>query len=327
MPIHNPAYRAWEGVRESEWLRWWTICSTGIRRASSSTWLKRLMFTAFFPLLFFAIPLFLFEQSTRDPAISRQLAGFLRGLPRSNMLNDSITMLAGQPSAEQFHEIRHEVWSYLLLTMTGTAQSLLMLVVVGIVAPPLISQDLRTRAYLIYFARPISRLEYIVGKLGIVAFFLFAVGVAPSMILYGAGLLLSPSLDVLLTTWDIPVRILLAAMFFIVPTSLVALAFSSMTTESRYAGFAWFAIWIVGHVTYSALVTMAAMDYNQSQSKFDPGWRVLTSPYQVMLRVQSSIYGFEGENQMLLPCLLLLVAVCVASLVVLFRKVNAPMRA
>jgi ABC-2 type transport system permease protein len=327
MPIHNPAYRAWEGVRESEWLRWWTICSTGIQRASRSTWLKRLIFTSFFPLLFFAIPIFMFEQATRDPTILRPLAGFLRGLPRASMLQDSIDLLSRQPSAEQFLEIRREVWSYVLLTMTGTAQSFLMLVVIGIVAPPLISQDLRTRAYLIYFSRPISRLEYIFGKLGVVAFFLFVVSVAPAMILYGLGLLLSPSLDVLISTWDIPLRILLAALFFIVPTALVALAFSSMTTESRYAGFAWFAMWIVGHVTYSALTTMGTLDAGRAGVAYDPGWRLLTSPYQIMLRMQSYVYGFDEGNSTLLPALLVLLTVCVASLVVLFRKVNAPMRA
>jgi len=53
-----------------------------------------------------------------------------------------------------------------------------MVLVLGIVAPPLILQDLRKRAYLIHFARPITRLEYIAGKFEAVGFFLLCISVA-----------------------------------------------------------------------------------------------------------------------------------------------------
>jgi ABC-2 type transport system permease protein len=327
MPIHNPAYRAWNGLRTSEWTRWWTICSTGIARASKSAWLKRLMFAALLPLLFFAIPFFLFEQSSRDPTTWRMFAEFVRGMPQAAMLRETIGSLPVQPTPEQFDSIRHDVWSFLLLTMLRYPQSLLIVLAVGIVAPPLISQDLRTRAYLIYFARPITRLEYIVGKVGVVGFFLLSFTALPGLLLYVVGLLLSPSIDVLLTTWDLPFRILLASACLILPTTLVALAFSSLTLESRFAGFAWFAMWIFGHVTYSALVAIPTLEAHRNRQEFEPGWRLLTSPYRVLGNVQSYIFGFDGSATMVLPSFLLLAAVSAGSLVILFRRVNAPMRA
>ena len=196
MPIHDAGYRAWEGPRVSEWTRWLTISSTGIRRAAKSTWLTRLLLVALLPLLFFAVPFFLFEQSSRDPQTWQAFTGFTRGLPQARDLREAIGPLPRSPTPEQFDAIRHDVWSYLLLTLMRYPQALLMVIVVGIVAPPLISQDLRTRAYLIYFARPISRMEYIAGKIGVVAFYLIAIATLPALILYIMGVMLSPSLEV-----------------------------------------------------------------------------------------------------------------------------------
>lgn len=201
-----------------------------------------------------------------------------------------------------------------------------MVILVGIVAPPLISQDLRTRAYLIYFARPISRLEYVVGKVGVVSFFLFWISAMPALLLYAAAVMLSPSVEVVLTTWDLPIRILIASACMIIPTTLVALAFSSLTLESRYAGFAWFAMWIMGHVTYSALVAIPTFEAAQDQVAFAPGWRLLASPYQVLGVVQSYAFGFASDPSVVLPSFVLPVAVSLVSLAILFRRVTAPMR-
>lgn len=326
MPIHDAGYRAWEGPRVSEWTRWLTISSTGIRRASKSTWLKRLLFVALLPLLFFAIPFFLFEQSIRDPEVWRAFSGFTRGLPQAKQLREAIGTLPSSPTPEQFAAIRHDVWSYLLLTLMRYPQALLMVVVVGIVAPPLISQDLRTRAYLIYFARPISRLEYIVGKFGVVAFYLLSIATLPALILYVLAVMLSPSLEVILSTWDLPLRILVASVCLIVPTTLVALAFSSLTLESRYAGFGWFAMWIIGHVTYSSLIAWPSFEAARRRETFEPTWQILTSPYQVLGAVQSYVFGFDSDPSIALRSFLLLIAVSVISLAILFRRVTAPMR-
>jgi hypothetical protein len=206
-------------------------------------------------------------------------------------------------------------------------QAFLMVLVVGIVAPPLISQDLRTRAYLIYFSRPITRLEYILGKTGVVSFFVLSISAGPALTLYVSGLLLSPSLTTILLTWDLPLRILLGSFCLVLPTTLVALSISSLTLESRYAGFAWFAVWIIGHVTYSALTALPAFESRGSGHIYQPGWRLLTSPYLVLGNVQSSIFGFNAHPSMFWPSLIGLIVVSVGATLILFRRVNAPMRA
>ena len=326
MPIHSASYRAWQGNRVSEWTRPLTICTTGINRAFQSRWVRRLLFVSLLPVLFVGIPFFLFEQAGREPTMWRAFAGFMRMMPQESLLYNAIGDVPANPTPEQFDALRHPVWSFLLLTLLRYPQALLMVTLIGIVAPPLISQDLRTRAYLIYFARPISRLEYLIGKVGVVSFFLVAISTLPAMLLYCAAVMLSPSIDVVLITWDLPLRILLASVCMILPTTLVAIAMSSLTLESRYAGFAWFAMWILGHVTYSALSAIPALEAAQDQIEYSPGWRLLTSPYQVLGVVQSYCFGFATDETMVVPAFLLLVSVSCLSLVVLFRRVAAPMR-
>lgn len=326
MPIHSPSYRPWQGRRVPESTRLLTICSTGIRRASESRWLKRLMFSALLPLIFVGIPFFLFEQSGRDPSFWQAFSISLRRMPQAQMLRESIGSLPRNPTPAEFDAIRHPVWSYLLLTFLRYPQAFLMVVLVGIVAPPLISQDLRTRAYLIYFARPISRLEYVLGKVGVVSFFLLTISALPALLLYVAAVMLSPSVEVVLTTWDLPLRILVGSACMIIPTTLVALAFSSLTLESRYAGFAWFALWIIGHVTYSALIAIPALEAARDEIAFAPGWRLLTSPYQVLGVVQSYVFGFVSDPSIVLPSFAILFVASIVSLAVLMRRVNAPMR-
>lgn len=327
MPIHSPSYRAWNEALLSQSTRWWTICQSGVGRASHSSWLKRLMFAAFLPLLFFAIPFFLFEQANSDPEAWRAFMRLAKNLPQDGQVQEIVGKLPAHPSAEQFEAVRHDVWSFLLLTMLRYPQAFLMVIVVGIVAPPLISQDLRTRAYLIYFSRPLTRLEYIIGKVCIVSFFLFTISALPALVLYISGLLLSPSTTAVFETWDLPLRILVGSLCLVIPTTLVALAISSLTLESRYAGFAWFAIWIMGNVTYAALTIIPSMEAQRTQTIYDPGWRVLTSPYHVLGRVQAYLFGFEDGLSMVGPCFTWLAIVSIVSLLILFRRVNAPMRA
>jgi ABC-2 type transport system permease protein len=324
MPIHSVGYRPWEGRRLPGATRWATIALTGIRRAATSKWLRRMMFLAIFPSVFLAIPFFLFEQSLRDPAMARELAGFLTVLPQSELHQAAFQAGLENATPEQIEELRRAIWSYLLLTLFRYPQAVLMVLVIGIVAPPLISHDLRSRAFLIYFSRPITRLEYVLGKLGTVAFFLLMITTVPAMLLYAFGVLLSPDLGVIASTWDLPLLILLASAVLILPTTSLALMFSSMTSESRYAGFAWFTVWILGHVIFNVVMGMTSA---LSSYIVEPGWRVLLSPYQTLGVVQSWVFNLQADDSVVTPSIVVLASVTLLSLLVVFHRIAAPLRA
>lgn len=336
MPLHNVGYRKWDGHRVAESTRPLTISETGIRRALTSKWLRRLLIIALLPMAALSIALVLFEQANQNPEMLQSFRPMLRNAPTS-VADRFVFDSPMNPTQEEFNALRSLVWSYLLLTLLRIPQFVLLLLVVGIVAPPLISQDLRTRAYLIYFSRPITRTAYIAGKFGTVAAFILLITAVPALLLYLIGVMLSPSLRVFFSTWDLPLRILAASLVLTIPTSLVALAFSSLTKESRLAVFAWFAIWIVGHVNYSVLTAFQYMDEygrpgpmrrsGEETPFLEPGWRVLLSPFQTIGSAQAYIFGFSSDKVAEYGSFVLLFIVSTAALAVLYRRVDSPMSA
>ena len=72
--------------------------------------------------------------------------------------------LGGDPTDVDVESTRRLVWTRLLLAFMRAPQALLLAAVVGLVAPTLISRDLRAKAWLVYFTRPVGRREYILGK-------------------------------------------------------------------------------------------------------------------------------------------------------------------
>lgn len=322
MPIHSTGYRKWEGRRAAPSSRWTVISASGVKRTWPSKWLRRMIFVSFMLMLGFVAPLFLFEQAVRDPEAWRTLISVLRTLPQMEAINGILnTDFASDASV---NHARHSVWSFLLLTLFRYPQAFILVLVVGITAPPLISNDVRTRAFLIYFSRPITRSEYLLGKMGTLVFYIGAITTAPALLFYLVGVMISPNLEVILSTWDIPLRILAASVVLIVPTASLALMFSSVTSESRYAGFAWFAVWIIGYVMYITVVNVTAVTRG---ALYTDGWRLLLSPYHTLGVVQSWIFGLSTDDSVIAPAMVVLSCATGFSLWILYRKVSSPMRA
>jgi hypothetical protein len=152
-------------------------------------------------------------------------------------------------------QTRRVVWSRLLLAFMRVPQAVLLAVVIGLVAPTLVSRDLRAKAWLVYFTRPVGRLEYILGKAAILGVLVAAITVLPALALWLMGVLVSPSVWVAVDTWDLPLKAVAASVVLAVPTVLLALAYSSVTAESRIASFAWFATWAACWIAHSTLTT------------------------------------------------------------------------
>ena len=228
--MNRLGYRGWSGQLESGWMRWTVISSVGIRRAWQSRWLRRMLFFAWLPAVWFGVGFFLWEQAALYPEWRQTLRPFLQAMPPTPEFNEIRTsVLTGDMGRS-----RHTVWAWLLQTLFRNPQGVLMVMVVGLIAPPMISQDVRSRAFLLYFSRPLTRGEYLLGKLSSVWVYLSAISTLPALALYVLGVLLSPNLSVVSATWDLPFRIVAASMVLMLPTSILALCFSSLTQESRY---------------------------------------------------------------------------------------------
>lgn len=306
MPLLDIGYRKWEGEKTPRSTRSLALASTGVHLVWKGTWLKRFLMFMAIPALIAGIFVAAFEQ-TLDRDGPRDLLTTLAKNPQSSNIAQraGVDLNVAIKSPESY---RHFTWSYVLFNLSRYPQSLGMIVVLGLVAPRLISYDLRSRGYLLYLSRPLTPAEYIFGKALVLYFLLFVISALPALLIYVAGLFLSTDSTAIAQTWDIPFRILLASLVLMVPTTAVALAFSSMTQESRYAGFAWFSMWVVGSVTYFTLWTATQLReqlQNQSQNQ-GRGARIeamaqwnsfkLFSPYETLGYLQQQIFGLAVKD-------------------------------
>lgn len=371
MPIHDVGYRRWQGTQSGFGSRWVAITNKGFEIAFRSQWVRRMMFLAWLPAVYFGAALFFFERSFENRQLfnavaelnqvaeaAEQEAGAIiptertraarqdatmRTLSRTPLLGGLVAILGGTGSREVFDainsqddvRIRRVVWSWFILKFITTPQGFALLLLIGWVAPPMIAKDLRTKAFLLYFSRPLSKFSYILGKLMVLVVLCSVITTLPALILYGCGISLSPNLTPLYATWDIPLRIIVVGLIHSVPASLLALMLSSITTESRYAMFGWYAIWTLGFITWRILSTAFLAEMQTpgrgGRQQFDPlaplaledggGW-VYVSLYDSISIAQSYVMGvvdFDVHTQCAC-CLLLLI--CLGCFSIIWRQLS-----
>jgi ABC-2 type transport system permease protein len=307
VPIHDVGYRSWESGTSGPLWRWTVIAGAGMRLVWKNQWLRRMLFLAWLPAAALGLAIFGYEQSFERRELRNAIPFVLDQLPLSDTALSAWYLDAAAA--------RHHVWALLLLTYFRYPQAVLMVLLVGMIAPPLISQDFRSHAFLLYFARPITPLEYVWGKATVIWSYLAIVTTVPALVLYVAGVLLSPSMSVVLDTWDIPLRIVAASAILLIPTTSLALFFSSLTTESRYAGFSWFAMWGLGWAAYTYLNTLS----------LGRRWSMI-SLYHVLGHVQAWVFGLAPNRDDVSAAATLLVMLTILPLIVLLARVAAPMR-
>lgn len=322
MPVHDLGYRAWTGDRQPPHERWWVIAEVGIRLAWRSTWLRRLLLLAWLPAVYCGLAFFMFENAAKSN-IPRNVVMLLS--PQFRFLPQFETVAAAV-SSSNMESARHQFWAWTLWIFFRHPQGIVALILVGLVAPGLISQDLRTKAYLIYFSRPISAWEYVLGKATVLVVYLSLLTVAPALTLYVLGVLLSPDLSVLRHTWDLPLRIVAASAIVIIPTTSLALCYSSLTRETRYAGFAWFATCILGWVAYAALSARDFGEQGMAGLGAASGRWMLLSLYHTLGRVENWVFGLESDPIRSLHAAYALTILTVLSLSIVLRRVTSPIR-
>jgi hypothetical protein len=351
MPVHDLGYRAWSGERMTRLLRPLIVAQGGISLVWRRRWLRMMIIFSWMPILIFGFAIFMFEYAATEEG-PRQLISQLLAwqLQRPDLALAVVTDHAAS---------RHDVWATLILTFFRVPQLFAMVLLVGLIAPMLISYDLRSKAYLMYFSRPLSPTQYIIGKSAVLWFFLSTITAIPALMLYVVGVFLSPDLSVIAETWDLPLRILGATVVLVIPTTALALCYSSFTSESRYATFSWFATWAMGFIAYTFLTYSGArmrqprgqgfrrgrgggrggrrnwedMDPNQFENAamgVPPGlenvdrdkWRLL-SPYETLGKVEGWIFGIDPTPGSVWPSVIMLITITVAGMWLVRRRIIA----
>ncbi len=255
MPIFDQGYQHWSGMLHSHAWRWLAITRHGVRVALTNRWLKSALFISWLPAFALAAMLCawgLLEQKSELILSIAPLLGFLD----QAMLID--------PRAH-----RMEVWtlSYTYFMLTELRFSMLLILIVG---PNLISQDLRYNALPLYLSRPLRRFDYFLGKLGVIVAFLGAVTIVPAVIAYVLGLLFSLDLSIVRETFPLLLASIAYGLVISVSAGMLILALSSLSRNSRYVALFWLAVWLG---TSAVSGVLQSVDMAQRRHEVDRGGR------------------------------------------------------
>jgi ABC-2 type transport system permease protein len=330
VPIYELGYRRWEGPLRGPLRRWMAIARTGIGLAFSSKLLKRMIFFGWTPILYFG-PLFFAIGWLTDPTHEIASGGLFQFA--ANILGPE---LAGRLQRDP-ESVRPAAWALAFHYFFSVSQTFLVLLVVGIIAPPLISKDVGSKAFLLYFSKPITRSEYVFGKAAVVLFFVALVTLFPGILLYIVSIAFSPTIAAFWQTAGMLLRIVAAFAVIAIPATLVALLFSSLASDVRYASIGWVSFWMLGWVAYEVLTAQPAL----ARAK----WVFLTSFFQTNSTLTASIFDVAAQLKaigvesgpprimaLLQPrypadlALWFMGGLSVVSLIGIFRRISAPMR-
>jgi ABC-2 type transport system permease protein len=238
MPIFDQGYQHWHGKLTGQLTRWWPITRHGVVVGLRNGWLRRVMFGAFAPPIGLAVFLTIWGLFEQKSSFIAPLLMFFQNLPEE---------LRAGPRG-----FRTTIWT-LAFRQFFEIQLFFPMILVLLVGPDLISQDLRFNAMPLYLSRPVRRFEYFVGKLGVIGAYLSAVIVVPVLVAFAVGYGFSLDPKVVVDT----ARVLAASLAFgaivVISAGLLMLAFSSLTRNSRFVGAMWLGFWLISSVAAGVL--------------------------------------------------------------------------
>jgi ABC-2 type transport system permease protein len=204
VPIYEQTYRRYEAREPLRAVRFWPITREALRIILARRAFLGLLAIAWLPFVIRVGQIYLF---TRFPEAGRILPvdGRLFGV----FLNQQIVFT-------------------LLLSIFGGAG--------------LIANDLRTGAILVYLSRPLTRRDYVLGKLGVLLGLNLSVTLVPDLLLYAIAIALAPEQFLKWSLAWIGPAILLHSIEMTLFVSLLALAISSLSRSARVAGLGFFGL-------------------------------------------------------------------------------------
>jgi ABC-2 type transport system permease protein len=197
MPIHDQSYRRYGGRRENARSAWTVIALAGVTALLGKRIFLGLLLFAWIPFIVRAVQIYL-------------SANF----PQASVL---------AMKAESFRQFFDQ-------------QGIFVFFVTVYVGAGLIANDRRANALQIYLSKPLTRAEYVLGKMAILAVFLLLVTWVPGILLLVLQVLFAGGFTFVRENAYLFPAITLYATLQVLVASFAMLALSSMSNSSRYVG-------------------------------------------------------------------------------------------
>jgi len=272
MPIHDQGYRRYAGERIVRARRWLVIARAGV--------IERLRERRFLALMLMAWLLFVVRAVQIYIGTTIVRASFFA------------------PSEDTFHGFLNQ-------------QRLFVFFITIYAGAGLIANDRQANALQLYLSKPITRHDYIAGKMATLALFLIAVTWVPAMLLLALQVLFSGSLEFVSSHPRLVPAITISSLLQVALASMTMLALSSLSRSRRFSAMLYALVTIFAGAVERVLQTATGA----------AGW-VLLSPQNTLVAITDALFGIEPEIPVTiaLVAIVALMGVCVA---VLERRVRA----
>jgi ABC-type transport system involved in multi-copper enzyme maturation permease subunit len=272
VPIHDQGYRRYTGIK-TPGRGWWVIASTTIRAELRRKRVVALLLVSWLPFLVRAVMLYV--------GANFQQATFLVATP------DTFREFLG--------------W-----------QNVFVFFVAILIGAGLIADDRRANALPIYLSRPLTRTEYIVGKLAVLGAFLAFITWVPVMLLLLLQLIFSGSTKFLSEHLYLFPAATLFCITQILVSALAVLALSSLSNSRRFVAVMYAGVVFFTEAMYRPLVRMTGSS----------AWTLL-SPGNTIDVLGDRVFRLaKPPDAPLMAAVAVIVALIVASIVVLERRVR-----
>src|SRR6267378_7781326 len=197
MPIHDQGYRRYGGEKARKGTGWMVITRAGIRTFFAKRAFLGLLLISWFPFFVRAVQIY--------AAANLPQAAFLA------------------PTPETFRQFldQQQIFVFFITVYVGAG---------------LIANDRRANALQIYLSKPLTRAEYVFGKLAILMAFLLLITWVPAIMLLIVQILFAGNLTFVRSNLYLVPAITLFSFIEVVMVSTTMLALSSLSKSSRYAG-------------------------------------------------------------------------------------------
>jgi ABC-2 type transport system permease protein len=214
MPIHDQGYRRYGGSKAPLGQGWTVIARAGIRSMFAKRAFLGLLLMAWFPFFVRAVQFYA-----------------AANLPQAAVL---------APSADTFRQFLDQ-------------QATFVFFVTVYVGAGLIANDRRANALQIYLSKPLTRVEYVFGKLAILATFLLLVTWVPAIVLLIVQMSFAGNFTFLKNNLFLFPAITVFTFLEVLLVAMTMLALSSLSNSSRYVGILYAGVIFFSSAIYGVL--------------------------------------------------------------------------
>ena len=282
--VREKGYSHWDGKLGERRFPWWPITRTGIQLAFRKKRFKFVFAGAFVPAFVFLVGLY----------VSERLEDF------KSFVRESDRLLNIGPK-------------YFSAYFTNDSLLFLIVLVLAFGAAGLIADDIKHSSLQLYFSRPLSKTDYLLGKMSVIFFFVLVLTALPGLVLVIFKLIFAGSFKFFLDYPWLPLSILGYSALLTVFFAFYVLLLSALSKNARYVIVLIFGVYIFSNVLYGILNS------------------IFRTPYMALFSVpanlqQAGAFIFGQKLPQAVPAgwsFLVLAGMCVLAAVVLNRKIRS----